>query len=171
MRVRAERMAQFIKEEVAEILQRQISDPRIKFVSVTRVQLSADLRFAKVFVSVLGTEGARTAAMAALGSARGRIQALVAPRIQARFCPRVDFAYDPGLAEAVRVSKIIDDAVKEDRERQKARGEAPPLAAPKTPAKTSTSTPRPGSGQASTSTSTEADKDDDEDSAAKSEEE
>ncbi|MCI0341734.1 MAG: 30S ribosome-binding factor RbfA [Planctomycetales bacterium] len=157
MGVRAERLAQFIKEEVAEILQRQISDPRIQFVSVTRVQLSADLRFAKVYVSMLGSEGARTAAMTALEHARGRIQALVAPRIQARFCPRIDFSYDPGLAEAVRVSKIIDEAVKEDRERQKARGEAPPA-----PAK-----PPPPKPRTRTSTST----DDDEDAPAKSEEE
>jgi ribosome-binding factor A len=138
MGLRVERLGGYIKEEVALILQREIADPRLTFVSVTRVALSKDLRQATVFVSVLD-DAHRELAMQALERARGHIQSLLAPRIRARFLPHITFQYDPGLARAVAVSKLIDDAIKEDRARAAARGEAPaaepPVPRPKPPSR------------------------------------
>ena len=125
MGLRVERLGEFIRQEVALILQQEIADPRLTFVSVTRVSLSKDLRQARVYVSILD-DAKREVALAALDRARGHIQSLLAPRIRARFLPIISFEYDPGLARSVRVSKLINDAVKEDQARAAARGEAPP---------------------------------------------
>src|SRR6059036_2027868 len=68
---RLDRVNQLIKEEVSTLLQRELKDPRLGFVTVTEVETSKDLRVAKVFVSVLGDEAQWAASLAALGSARG----------------------------------------------------------------------------------------------------
>ena len=126
MGMRVERLGEFIRTEVATILQREFSDPRLKFVSITRVALTKDMRHAKIFYSALDVEQKGKTIAAALEQARARVQALLAPHIRARFMPTLSFEFDPGLAEAVRLSGMIDKAVAEDKARAAAREARPP---------------------------------------------
>ena len=121
MSLRIQRMQEFLKQEIGTILLQEMSDPRLRFVSVTRVEVSKDLRFAKVHVSALESDTRLGTIMTALGHARGHIQSLVAPRLRTRFVPKLTFIFDPGLATAVRISKAIDEAVAEDEARAVAR--------------------------------------------------
>src|SRR6266852_6178976 len=97
MGYRPERVREFIKEQVGEIIQQNLKDPRIGFVSVTAVEVSADLRHAKVFVSVLGDAQAKTDSMAGLQSARGYIRSELGKRLQMRFSPEVLFRLDDSI--------------------------------------------------------------------------
>lgn len=104
---RPERVREFIKEQVGEIIQRDLKDPRIGFVSVTSVEVSADLRHAKVFVSVLGDAQAKADTMAGLESAQGYVRGELGRRLQMRFFPEVLFRLDESIERGVRVMSLI----------------------------------------------------------------
>ncbi len=106
-RLRARRVEEAIREEVAEFVQRELRDPRIGFVSVTRVEVSEDLRHARILVSVLGGEGDLERTLAGLESARGLVKAQVARRLGLRAAPEIVFAADRSLAHAERVTRLI----------------------------------------------------------------
>ncbi len=82
-------------------------NPRIGFVSVTGVEVSADLRHAKVFVSVLGEEQAKVDTMAGLASAQGYVRGELGRRLQMRFSPEVLFRLDDSIERGVRVMSLI----------------------------------------------------------------
>lgn len=104
---RPERVREFIKEQVGEIIQRELKDPRIGFVSVTGVEVSADLRHAKVFVSVLGDAQAKADTMAGLTSAQGYVRGELGRRLQMRFSPEVLFRLDESIERGTRVMSLI----------------------------------------------------------------
>jgi ribosome-binding factor A len=110
-------MQAFLKQEIAQILHQETSDPRLQFVSVTRVELSKDLRFAKVYVSSLHSDTKLAAIMDALGKVGGRVQNLIAPRLSTRFVPKIHFHYDDGIRQSVELGQLIDQAIKEDESR------------------------------------------------------
>ncbi len=101
-----ESLRQLLSEAVPEL-----KDPRIGFVTVTGVETSADLRHAKVFVSVLGGERGRARTLAALESARGVLQARIANELRLRRTPRLAFEYDQAVERGVRMSRLIDELV------------------------------------------------------------
>lgn len=107
MGYRPERVREFIKEQVGEIIQRELKDPRIGFVSVTSVEVSADLRHAKVFVSVLGDAQAKADTMAGLTSAQGYVRGELGRRLQMRFSPEVLFRLDESIERGTRVMSLI----------------------------------------------------------------
>jgi ribosome-binding factor A len=115
---RPERVREFIKEQVGEIVQTQLKDPRIGFVSVTRVELSADLRHAKVFVSVLGDAQAKADTMAGLQSAQGYIRGELGRRLQMRFSPEVLFRLDESIERGTRVMSLIRQVTESPRDAQ-----------------------------------------------------
>lgn len=104
---RPEKVREFIKEQVSDIIQHQLKDPRIGFVSVTDVEVSGDLRHAKVFVSVLGDAQAKTDTMAGLESAQGYIRGELGRRLQMRFTPEVIFRLDDSIERGTRVVTLI----------------------------------------------------------------
>ena len=114
MSVRVQRVQEFLKQEIGQILLTEMHDPRLKFVSVTRVEVSPDLRFAKVYVSALQSDTKLPTIMEALGHARGHIQTLVSPRLSTRFAPKLHFHFDPGLKQSVEMSRLIELALAED---------------------------------------------------------
>ena len=128
MGVRIQRMQEFLKQEIGQILHQEVSDPRLQFVSVTRVDVSADLRFAKVYVSALQSDTRLHTIMEALGKATGHVQSLVAPRLSTRFSPKIHFFFDPGIKRSVEVSKLISEAIAEDEARADEESPAPPKA-------------------------------------------
>ncbi len=105
--VRIARLRELFKEETSVILQRQMKDPRIGFVSVTDVELSADLRHAKIFVSILGDADAKSRTMAGLESAQGFIRTELARRIRLRHFPAVLFKLDDSIERGARVERLL----------------------------------------------------------------
>ncbi|MCM8794821.1 MAG: 30S ribosome-binding factor RbfA [Candidatus Omnitrophica bacterium] len=110
---RLNKVAEAIKEEVAQIIQRQLKDPRIGFVTVTRVQVTADLQHATVYFSILEGQGTLKETQAGLESSRGFIRRLLGERLRIKMTPEVHFKADPSVAESIRISKLLDDLHKQ----------------------------------------------------------
>jgi ribosome-binding factor A len=106
---RAARLAEEIREEVADIVARRLKDPRIGFVTITRVELTADQALARVLFSVLGEAADRKATLAGLSQAAGFVRRELGQRIRLRHTPQVSFEYDKGLDAAVRVAQLLDE--------------------------------------------------------------
>ena len=104
---RLDRVNQLIKEEISTLLQRELKDPRLGFVTVTHVETSQDLRVAKVFVSVLGDERQWAASLAALASARGFVRNWLRQHLDLRVTPEVDFRADHSMEHAARIQSLL----------------------------------------------------------------
>ncbi|NPV48823.1 MAG: 30S ribosome-binding factor RbfA [Armatimonadetes bacterium] len=107
MRQRLERVNQLIRDEVADILRRDIHDPLIGFVTITEVEVSPDLRFAKVFFSVLGDDEQVKQSTKGLLRARKYINARVAERIDLRYIPKLRFVRDDTAARAQQLEMLL----------------------------------------------------------------
>jgi ribosome-binding factor A len=110
---RTERLAEEVREEVARIIGSGLKDPRIGFVTVTRVDLAPDLRTARVFVGVLGDKAQRDKSMAGLAQAAGFVRREVGRRIRVRHTPELIFKYDTGLDATERVARLLDETREE----------------------------------------------------------
>lgn len=106
---RQEKVADLLRDEVSEIIQREMSDPRLGFVSITRVELSPDLKYARMFISVMGTEEERANSLVALNNASGFIRRQLAPRLRMRVIPDVSFRLDRSMEHAENVARILRD--------------------------------------------------------------
>jgi ribosome-binding factor A len=104
---RNERVAEEIREEVAGLIARGLKDPRIGFVTVTRVALTPDLRIAHVNVGVLGDLTQRGKSMAALKQAAGFLRRELGRRIRMRHTPELVFHYDEGLDATDRIAQLL----------------------------------------------------------------
>jgi ribosome-binding factor A len=113
MTERMRRVNEAIREALAEALG-DLKDPRIGFVTVTGVETSPDLRQAKVFVSVLGSERKRQQSLEGLQSAHGVLQSVLASELRMKRTPQLTFQYDPTVAEGVRMSQLIDELAPDD---------------------------------------------------------
>ena len=110
---RAFRVGDRIREEISDLLIRKIKDPRIGFLTITTVEMSRDLRHAKVFFSTLGTEKERQQALIGLRSATGFIKRELGERLQLRYMPEIVFHYDSSLEYGSRIAKMIDEVNRE----------------------------------------------------------
>src|SRR6478735_4250753 len=113
---RGPRIAEAIREVVASAVLFEVSDPRVKGVTVLRAEVSPDLRNATVFVSLMGTEGEQKLALRGLQHASGFLQARVAARLQTRSTPVLSFKLDEGVKKSIEISKLIDEALASDRQ-------------------------------------------------------
>lgn len=104
---RAARLGEAIKEEISDIIQRGLKDPRIGFVTITGVEVSHDLRHATVFFSILGSESERKETLAGLDSARGYIRTELGKRIRLKFLPELSFKLDKTIEESQRITELI----------------------------------------------------------------
>ena len=100
---RSLRMAEAIREVVATAILFDVADPRVRSVTVLRVEVSGDLRQATVFVSIMGTEAERKQALEGLNHATGFLQARVAARLQTRFTPVLRFKHDDSVKKSVEI--------------------------------------------------------------------
>lgn len=105
--VRRERMGEVIKEALGDIL-RSVKDPRIGFVSVTKVEISGDMRIAKIFISVLGDAAAKKATVKGLESAAGFIRSEISQRLTVRYTPEIRFALDESIEHGVRIAALLN---------------------------------------------------------------
>jgi ribosome-binding factor A len=97
-----------VREVLAEAVG-ELRDPRIGFVTVTDVVTSADLRHARVFVSILGSETKREKTLDGLAAAHGVLQARIAQELRLKRTPQLAFEYDPSVERGVRMSHLIDE--------------------------------------------------------------
>jgi ribosome-binding factor A len=107
---RQDRLAAEIRDEIARMATSELKDPRLGFVTLTRVELTPDLRYARVFVGVLGTAEERKRSLAALESASGFVRREIGRRLRLRFAPEIDFQYDRGLDAADKVARLLEEA-------------------------------------------------------------
>jgi ribosome-binding factor A len=106
---RSYRVAEAIKEEISALLQKGIKDPRIGFVTVVDVEVSGDLRHARVFVSVMGDEDQKANTLRGLQSAAGFVRSEIGRRLRLFNTPEIRFALDDSIERGVRVSTILRD--------------------------------------------------------------
>ncbi|MCX7843556.1 MAG: 30S ribosome-binding factor RbfA [Clostridia bacterium] len=116
---RIARISEEVKRELSEIIRSGIKDPRLPgMVSVTGVNVTKDLRYAKVYISVLGTQEDKKNALSALKSAAGFIRREVGHRIQLRYTPEMQFELDNSIEHGIYMSKLINETVKNDEHKQ-----------------------------------------------------
>jgi len=106
---RSDRVAAAIQKEVSSIIHDQIKDPRLGFVTIMRVEVTPDLRCAKIFFSVLGNDEAYAKTQKALNSAVGYIRHLISQRVQLRYAPEIIFKEDRTTEYSVRIQQVLDE--------------------------------------------------------------
>ena len=104
---RLDRVNQLIKEEISLVLQRELKDPRLGFVTITEVETAKDLRLAKIFVSVLGDDAQWAASLQALQRARGFIRHWLRDHLELRVTPELDFRPDRSMVHAARIQELL----------------------------------------------------------------
>jgi len=122
---RQERAARVVKEAVSDAITSHLSDPRIEgLVSVTRVDIAADLRSADVYLSIFGKDdAAQNKTFVAITHAKSRIQSLVAGKMQSKFCPVLHFYKDEKFKKTLETMKLIDQAVSELKKKELQHGQ------------------------------------------------
>jgi ribosome-binding factor A len=111
---RMRRVNEAVREVVSAHIAGDVKDPRIGFVTVTGVETSPDLRHARVYVSVLGSEVERQAALDGLTSARGFLQAQVGTELRMKRTPTLEFLNDPSIEHGMKMERLISDVVPEE---------------------------------------------------------
>lgn len=104
---RTRQVGEFLREELTDIIRREVKDPRIGFMSVTRVDVTPDLRHAAVYISVLGTDQEREETLTALRSASGFIRHHLKPRLRMRQIPELEFRDDRSMEHAERIARTL----------------------------------------------------------------
>ncbi len=108
---RALKAAEAVREVVSMAILSELNDPRIRDVTVTHVEVSADLRHAKVHVSVMGDARRQNLSLRGLQSAAGFLQMKVARRIETRYTPRIQFILDQGVKRSIEVARILHEVL------------------------------------------------------------
>ena len=123
---RLSKVGEAVRETVSSAIVLHLRDPRVKNVTVLRAEVTSDLRWAKVFVSVMGPDNVKALTMKGLDAARGFLQAKVADRLQTKHTPVLNFVLDDLNSPAYQVQKILLEleAERVQKERAAARGEA-----------------------------------------------
>ncbi len=115
--IRRRRVSELIKEEVAELLQRRIADPRLGGVTLTAAEASADLRQCHLYVSSLGGEEEHKDALVALEGAQGFLRRELAARLSLRYIPELIFHLDRSLERGSRVEQLLKEIEAEKRDK------------------------------------------------------
>ncbi|MCC6573078.1 MAG: 30S ribosome-binding factor RbfA [Planctomycetes bacterium] len=109
------KMQSRIKRDIADIFQREVKDPRMKgLLTITRVKVARDLGHARIYYTILGTPGQRSAAEKFIASAQPYIQRAVVSGLKIRIAPKIEFTYDESVEMQASVSKLIDEAIASD---------------------------------------------------------
>ncbi len=112
---RRRQVGSIIREEVSGIIQRDLKDPRLGFVSVLRVDVSPDMSFARIYVSVFGSHEEQDATMEALDHASGFIRRQLAPRLALRTIPQLRFVLDRSMEHAENIARILAEIEEDER--------------------------------------------------------
>lgn len=113
---RVEKAAAAVREVVSMAILTEIKDPRVRDVTVTRVEMTPDMRQAKVHVSVMGDETKQKLSLSGLKSAAGFLQAKVAKRIDTRYTPRLEFMLDMGVKKSIEIAEILNRVLPKEQD-------------------------------------------------------
>mgnify|MGYP001595157443 CR=1 FL=1 len=116
--LRHQKITQALKEEISSIIHEELNDPRLGFVTITRVELTPDIRHAKVFFSVLGQDQEYKKTKAALDSALGFIRRLIAQRIKLRLTPEIAFREDRSCEYSIRIQEVLNQIKEQDESKK-----------------------------------------------------
>lgn len=111
---RIRRVEKALRAVLGDAIAKDMQDPRVGFVTVTAVRMSTDLRYARVYVSVLGDEQAREDSLDGLSSAHGLLQARIASELRLKHTPTLTFEFDETVQRGMRLSQLIDSTMTED---------------------------------------------------------
>lgn len=106
---RLRRVDEAVRAVLSDAIATDLKDPRVGFITVTSVETSPDLRHARVFVSVLGSDEERQTSLTGLDSAHGFLQGKVARELRLKHTPTLDFRYDPSIDTGMRISELLDE--------------------------------------------------------------
>jgi ribosome-binding factor A len=112
---RSEKIADLIQKEISHMLVRTLKDPRIGFVTITKVAVSEDCRLAKVYFSVTGSPDERERSTDGLNSAKGYVRKELGRRIRMKYIPEIIFQFDPSIEYAIHIGEVIEH-IKKERE-------------------------------------------------------
>ncbi|MBI4186916.1 MAG: 30S ribosome-binding factor RbfA [Chloroflexi bacterium] len=113
---RIERINNLIRREISDMLQRQVNDPRLgSFVTVTEVSTTSDLKYAKIFVSRIGSEEEKRETLTVLTDAAGFFRSELSRRLEMRRIPELSFRWDESLERGARLTQLIDQVTKQER--------------------------------------------------------
>ena len=115
---RQEKVAQALKKEISSIIQDELSDPRLGFITIMRAEVSKDLRFAKIYFSVMGRPEQKYRAQEGIDSASGFIRRMVGERLKLRYTPEIVFKLDNSVDYSIDIALKIDkikNELKKDR--------------------------------------------------------
>jgi ribosome-binding factor A len=152
---RVQKVAEAIREVVSMAILTELQDPRVRDVTVTFVEAAADLRSAKVMVSVMGDDTRQNLTLRGLQNAAGFLQAKIAERLDLRYTPRLTFVLDQGVKRSIAVAKILREVLPPEtawprysakscrRKRPRSRRKGPPAMRPSTWRKTRRPLPMP----------------------------
>lgn len=116
---RTDRLNSLLKEVISEVIRRDVRNPHVtELVTVTRVQISKDLHYAKVFISVIGTEQDKAETLAALKSAAGFIAVNASQKVVMRYFPELNFKLDDSVDKHMRIEELLGKITKERESRQ-----------------------------------------------------
>jgi len=110
---RKDRLADQIRDEVSRILLFEMNDPRMGFVTVTGVDLTGDLKLAKIKISVMGDEKDQTVTMNVIKHARGYVQKELGLRVRSKFLPTISFELDDSVKRSIQLSKTLRDVMED----------------------------------------------------------
>ena len=111
---RSEKVADVIQQEISQMLVKTLKDPRIGFVTITRVLVSEDCRLAKVYFSVAGTPVEKERSTEGLNSAKGYVRRELGRRMRLKYTPEIVFEFDPSIEYAIYIGEVIH-RLKEER--------------------------------------------------------
>ncbi|MGI8596259.1 MAG: 30S ribosome-binding factor RbfA [Thermoleophilaceae bacterium] len=106
---RMRRVDEAVRAVLSDAIATDLKDPRVGFITVTSVETSPDLRHARVFVSVLGSDEERQTSLTGLDSAHGFLQGKVARELRLKHTPTLDFRYDPSIDTGMRITELLDE--------------------------------------------------------------
>ena len=119
MSQRQNQVAEELRKIISKIFLEDLTDPRLGFVTITRTEVAADLRFAKVYYSVLGDEEQKKATMEAIADHAGYIRRLTVERINMKFAMELRFELDPSIEESFRLGEILKKIHKDEEGKPK----------------------------------------------------
>lgn len=112
---RSEKVADMIQREISQMLLRTLKDPRIGFVTITRVAVSEDCRLAKIYFSVTGSPVERERSTEGLNSAKGYVRRELGRRMKLKYTPEITFQFDPSIEYAVHIGEIMERLRREEK--------------------------------------------------------
>ena len=109
MQYRSNRLAHQLRDEISSIISREIKDPRVGFATITEVRVSPDLKYAKIFFSVLGPQEKKKDTLEALNHASGFVRRQLGSRLRLRQVPEIQFTFDETIEYGAKMDAILDE--------------------------------------------------------------